>query len=102
MTSGANDPEARLLEVTKDVLAQLPSPIALAVYRSAVLHWFNLELLQSLKAGRLPRDLPGERFEEDSLTIDQVYEVLLTLPFVEPYGGPHIRIPLLCMSSHAR
>jgi len=89
MTSGANDPEARLLEVTKDVLAQLPSPIALAVYRSAVLHWFNLELLQSLKAGRLPRDLPGERFEEDSLTIDQVYEVLLTLPFVEPYGGPH-------------
>lgn len=82
-----NDREARLLEDTKDILAQLPPPVVLAVYRAAVLHWFNLELLQSLQGGRLPRDLSEERLEEDGLTIDQIYEILVTLPFVEPYGG---------------
>lgn len=87
MTRGANDREARLLEDTKDILAQLPSPVALAVYRSAVLHWFNLELLQSLNAGRLPRDLSGARFEKHGLRIDQIYQGLVTLPFVEVYSG---------------
>ena len=82
-----NDREARLLEDAKDILAQLPPPVVLAVYRAAVLHWFSLELLQSLQGSRLPRDLPGKRLEEDGLTIDQIYEVLVTLPFVEPYGG---------------
>lgn len=87
MTSGANDREARFLEDTKDILEQLPSPVAVAVYRSAVLHWFNLKLLRNLNRGRLPRDLPGERSEENGLTIDHIYEQLVALPFVEPYGG---------------
>jgi tetratricopeptide (TPR) repeat protein len=87
MTSGVNDREARLLEDTKDILAQLPSPVVLAVYRSAVLHWFNLEFLRSLQGGPLPGELPGEKLEKDGLAIDQVYEALVTLPFVEPYGA---------------
>lgn len=86
MTTSASDREAHLWQNTKDVLAQLAPNLVLAVYRSAVLHWFNLEILRRLEGGELPRDLPGDTSAEDGFTIDELYTTLVDLPFVEVYG----------------
>ena len=86
MTRGASDREALLWQSTKDVLAQLAPTLVLAVYRSAVLHWFNLEILRRLEGGLRPGDLPGDSSAEDGLTIDELYTALVNLPFVERYG----------------
>lgn len=85
MTDSMNGREALLWQSTKEILAALPSPVSLAVYRSAILHWFDLEILRRLQSGQLPRDLPGESSAEAELTIDEIFATLVKLPFVEAY-----------------
>ena len=86
MTDSMNGREAHLWQSTREILAALPSSVSLAVYRSAILHWFNLEILLRLRRGQLPHELPGESSAGDRPATDEFFATLIKLPFVEAYG----------------